>query len=59
VAHGGAREGAGRKRNVPNKASQKRQAEVARTGETPLAYMLWVMRPLAIPSAVTVISRSA
>lgn len=44
MAHGGAREGAGRKRNIPNKASQKRQAEVARTGETPLAYMLRVMR---------------
>ncbi len=42
--HGGARENAGRKRGSPNKATQERQAEVAASGETPLDYMLRVMR---------------
>jgi hypothetical protein len=42
--HGGRREGAGRKPNSPNKASAARQAQVAATGETPLEYMLRVMR---------------
>lgn len=42
--HGGKRNGAGRKKNAPNKASQARQAEVAATGATPLDVMLADMR---------------
>src|SRR5271169_6629090 len=49
MPRGGARAGAGRKAGVPNKASQKRQAEAARTGELPLAYMLRIMRDEAAP----------
>ena len=41
---GGKRPGAGRKRGAPNKATIKRQTEIAATGETPLDYMLRVMR---------------
>lgn len=41
---GGTRPGAGRKPNSPNKASIERQLEVAATGETPLDFMLRVMR---------------
>lgn len=44
MSRGGSRPGAGRKRGAPNKATQKRQAEVAATGITPLDYMLKVMR---------------
>jgi hypothetical protein len=44
MPRGGVREGAGRKPNTPNKASQKRQEDVAKTGVTPLAYMLKIMR---------------
>lgn len=34
----------GRKKGVPNKASAKREAEIAATGLTPLDFMLNVMR---------------
>lgn len=44
MPRGGARPGAGRRRGTPNKATIARQAEVAAGGETPLAYMLRVMR---------------
>lgn len=44
MPRGGSRPGAGRKKGAPNKASQKRQAEVAASGITPLDYMLKVMR---------------
>jgi len=44
MAHGGKREGAGRKPGAFNKASIERQAEVAAGGITPLEYMLQVMR---------------
>lgn len=44
MAHGGKREGAGRRPGTPNKATAELQAEVAATGETPLDYMLRVMR---------------
>lgn len=44
MARGGKRDGAGRKRNSPNKASAAREARVAATGDTPLDYMLKVMR---------------
>ena len=44
MARGGNRPGAGRKAGVPNKASQKRQKDVAASGLTPLDYMLSVLR---------------
>lgn len=51
MAHGGKREGAGRKAGSPNKASIARQEEVAAGGKTPLEYMLEVMRDEAATSA--------
>jgi len=51
MARGGKRDGAGRKSGVPNKATAERQKEIAASGETPLDYMLRVMRdPEADPS---------
>lgn len=45
---GGARQGAGRKRGSPNKATAERQAEVEASGDAPLDYMLSVLRdPMA------------
>lgn len=44
MPRGGAREGAGRKPGVPNKSNAEMAAEIAATGETPLQYMLRVMR---------------
>lgn len=44
MAHGGRREGAGRRKGTPNKASLARQEQVEATGYTPLDYMLQVMR---------------
>jgi hypothetical protein len=44
MAAGGKRPGAGRKPGIANKASIARQAEVAASGETPLDYLLRVMR---------------
>lgn len=44
MSRGGKRDGAGRKRGSPNKASIARQKQVAATGITPLDYMLTVMR---------------
>lgn len=44
MPRGGNRAGAGRKSGIPNKASVERQKKVAATGETPLEYMLKVMR---------------
>ncbi|MRX33207.1 hypothetical protein [Aminobacter sp. MDW-2] len=44
MSRGGNRPGAGRKRGAPNKASVERQKKVAATGDTPLDYMLKVMR---------------
>ena len=41
---GGKREGAGRKVGIRNKLTAQRQAEIAASGETPLDYMLRVMR---------------
>ena len=42
--HGGARPGAGRKPGTPNRATAELQAAVAASGETPLDYMLQIMR---------------
>lgn len=44
MSRGGIREGAGRKKGAPNKATQERQKRVAASGITPLDYMLKVMR---------------
>jgi hypothetical protein len=44
MPRGGSRAGAGRKVGIPNKASVERQKKVAATGQTPLEYMLKVMR---------------
>lgn len=49
---GGKREGAGRKKGSHNKASQARQREVEKTGITPLAYMLKLMRDPRATKAV-------
>lgn len=44
MAHGGARKGAGRPKGARNKATEEARKKAAETGETPLAYMLRVMR---------------
>lgn len=44
MARGGKREGAGRKRGTPNKASAAKAAAVAASGLTPLDFMLAVLR---------------
>lgn len=44
MPRGGKREGAGRKAGEPNKRTKELQAAVEASGETPLAYMLRVMR---------------
>jgi len=44
MSRGGKREGAGRKRGAPNKATQERQAKVAATGATRLEVMIRKMR---------------
>lgn len=51
MARGGKREGAGRPAGAVNKASAERQAEVEASGETPLAYMLKVMRDVSADEA--------
>ena len=38
----------GRKKGVPNKANAAKAAEIAATGETPLEYMVRVMRDRAV-----------
>jgi len=41
---GGKREGAGRKKGAPNKATAQKRAEVAASGLMPVDYMLSIMR---------------
>lgn len=41
---GGKRDGAGRKRGVPNKATREMREAIKASGLTPLEYMLQVMR---------------
>ena len=41
---GGVREGAGRKKGIPNKKTAKVIKQIEQSGLTPLAYMLQVMR---------------
>ena len=44
MARGGKREGAGRPKGARNKATEEARQQAAKEGETPLAYMLRVMR---------------
>jgi hypothetical protein len=46
IMRGGRRAGAGRKPNVPNRASAKREREVAESGASPLDVMIRTMRSL-------------
>lgn len=48
----GKRQGAGRKKGCPNKASAAREAAIAASGEVPLDYMLKLMRDETQPTAV-------
>lgn len=43
--------GSGRKKGTPNKASAKREAAVAKSGKTPLQFLLDVMRDKKAPKA--------
>lgn len=52
MARGGARPGAGRKPETPNKATAKRQAEVEATGQTPLAFLIETFRDATKEHAV-------
>jgi hypothetical protein len=49
---GGKREGAGRKKGIPNRASAAREAAIAASGLTPLEYMLSTMRDERQPVAL-------
>lgn len=51
---GGKRTGAGRKAGAHNKASLARQAAVAASGETPLDFLLGVMRDAAAEMATRI-----
>lgn len=44
MARGGKREGAGRPKGVPNKATAAREAAIAASGLTPLEFMLEALR---------------
>lgn len=44
MSRGGARSGAGRKKNFPNKATKEWQERIASTGVTPLDVMIADMR---------------
>jgi hypothetical protein len=44
MAHGGKRAGAGRKPGAVNKATAETRRAIAESGETPLAYMIRIMR---------------
>lgn len=50
MAIGGKREGAGRKKGVRNKRTRELIEECAKTGETPLQYMLRVMNDSKQPN---------
>mgnify|MGYP007083491787 CR=1 FL=1 len=49
---GGKRQGAGRPKGSPNKATQARQEAIAESGLTPLDYMIGIMRDEGKPEAV-------
>lgn len=44
IKRGGARAGAGRPAGAPNRATAKRQSEIAASGLTPLDFMLAILR---------------
>lgn len=44
----------GRAKGTPNRASAAKAAEIAATGETPLAYLLRIMRDSAKPEAMRI-----
>ena len=44
AAHKGQKKAGGRKKGTPNKATAKREAEIAASGKTPLQYMIDLMR---------------
>ena len=48
MPRGGARAGAGRKPGTPNRVTAELQAAVAASGETPLEYLLRIMRDRAM-----------
>lgn len=52
MARGGKRDGAGRPKGAPNKASAERAAAVAESGQTPVDFMLEVMRDRSKEHAV-------
>ena len=51
MAGKGAAKTGGRKKGTPNKASAKREAAVAKSGKTPLQFLLNVMRDKKAPKA--------
>lgn len=60
MPRGGKRPGAGRKRGSPNKATVARQEAIQATGQTPLEYMLAIMRDAeAQPSRRDEMAKSA
>ena len=54
MAGGGARPGAGRKKGVPNKATQERQKEIADSGLTPVQFLTQVYRNEGLDIALRV-----
>ena len=44
AAHKGHKKAGGRKKGTPNKASAKREAEIAKSGKTPLQFLIDRMR---------------
>ena len=56
---GGARPGAGRPKGMPNRKTVEQAIEVAKTGETPLAYLLRIMRDTEADEAKRIDSAKA
>ena len=56
---GGKREGAGRKKGIPNRASAAREAAIAASGLTPLEYMLSTMRDETKPLGLRLMAKAA
>lgn len=60
MARGGSRQGAGRKKGVPNRRTKETVAAAEASGEMPLDYMLRVMRdPRATPSRQDAMAKAA
>jgi hypothetical protein len=49
---GGRREGAGRKKGIPNKSTAERMAALMAGGESPLEYMLRIMRDKTVEDSI-------